>query len=216
MYQPHAPHHGFLFPVLLAGVLVMPAPSLGFVDVWIDPGHGGPDAGNPGYSGLAGGREKVLNLEVSNVLHTRLGQIGYSSLLTRNGDNNPTKVRRADMATGRASNDLGELEVGQMLISVHMNSTVQSVFGTETYYPPYKKFGWVLDGYRVDSTFAYEIHTGLMNGATSAFIGCNTDRGRKLPRQVDRLKEYSRIDECLGRNVSGGTRPRLSWGRSVL
>ena len=39
---------------------------------------------------------------------------------------------------------------------------------------------------------------------------------RKLPRQVDRLKAYSRVELALGRNVSGGTRPRLSWGRPVL
>ena len=39
---------------------------------------------------------------------------------------------------------------------------------------------------------------------------------RKLPRQVDSPKEYSRSEVGLGRNVSGGTRPRLSWGRFVL
>ena len=76
------------------------------------------------------------------------------------------------MATGRASNDLGELEVGQMLISVHMNSTVQSVFGTDNLdHPPYKKFGWVLDGYRVDSTFADENSHRFDEDATSVFIG---------------------------------------------
>jgi N-acetylmuramoyl-L-alanine amidase len=82
MDKHHDRHHGFLLSVVLAGALAMPASSLAFVDVWIDPGHGGGDAGNPGYSGMADGREKVLNLEVSNALHTRLGQIGYSSLLT--------------------------------------------------------------------------------------------------------------------------------------
>jgi hypothetical protein len=39
---------------------------------------------------------------------------------------------------------------------------------------------------------------------------------RKLPRQGDRLKEYSRVGSCLGRNSRGGTSPRLSWGRSLL
>jgi len=39
---------------------------------------------------------------------------------------------------------------------------------------------------------------------------------RKLPRQADRSIGDFSADEGLGRNVSGGTRPRLSWGRSPL
>jgi hypothetical protein len=39
---------------------------------------------------------------------------------------------------------------------------------------------------------------------------------RKLPHQVDTAKLDSTGIPCLGRNVSGGTWPRLSWGRSVL
>ena len=41
-------------------------------------------------------------------------------------------------------------------------------------------------------------------------------RIRKLPRQADSSKGDWPAAECLGRNVSGGTRPRLSWGRSPL
>ena len=37
---------------------------------------------------------------------------------------------------------------------------------------------------------------------------------RKLPRQADSSKGDWPAAECLGRNGSGGTRPRLSWGRS--
>jgi putative transposase len=39
---------------------------------------------------------------------------------------------------------------------------------------------------------------------------------RKLPRQVDTSKLDSAGALGLGRNTSGGTWPRLSWGRSVL
>jgi len=177
MHQHRALHRGFLLLFLLAGVLVNPTASAAFVDVWIDPGHGGTDPGNPGFSGLPDGREKVINLEVSNVLHSRLGEIGYSSLLTRNSDNTTmTKVRRADIATGLAANDLDQIEVGQMFISVHMNSGPSTAFGTETYYPPYKKFAYIMDSYRVDSTFAATIHSNMMTGANLAFLGCNNDR----------------------------------------
>ncbi len=39
---------------------------------------------------------------------------------------------------------------------------------------------------------------------------------RKLPRQVDTGMGDSQALVGLGRNIRGGTRPRLSWGRSVL
>ena len=39
---------------------------------------------------------------------------------------------------------------------------------------------------------------------------------RKLPRQVDSGWGDCPGDERLGRNINGGTRPRLSWGRSWL
>lgn len=38
----------------------------------------------------------------------------------------------------------------------------------------------------------------------------------KLPRQVERVEVDSWGAVGLGRKASGGTRPRLSWGRSVL
>ena len=39
---------------------------------------------------------------------------------------------------------------------------------------------------------------------------------RKLPCQADHSNGDCTADEGLGRNVRGGTRPRLSWGRSPL
>ena len=48
-------------------------------------------------------------------------------------------------------------------------------------------------------------------------LGLMYEHGRrKLPRQVDTAKRDCPADEGLGRNMSGGTRPRLSWGRSLL
>ena len=39
---------------------------------------------------------------------------------------------------------------------------------------------------------------------------------RKLPRQVDSAKGDWPVDDGLGKKVRGGTRPRLSCGRSLL
>src|SRR5262245_33381644 len=96
----------------LVSCLPSATPARGIVDVWIDPGHGGTDPGNLGFSGNPSGYEKVLTLVVSNALYNRLGQIGYCALLTRNGDTNPTKILRADMASGRASNETRRAGLG--------------------------------------------------------------------------------------------------------
>lgn len=169
---------------LLSTLLVIPAVVGAQIDVWIDPGHGGEDPGNLGYSGNPDAYERVLTLEVSGVLGSRLGQIGYSSLKTRNGDNYPDLIQRAEMADGSEPNDLDEQEPGQMFVSVHMNSAPAAVFGTETYYPPYKIFSFDIGSYRVDSTFAATIHTNMMTGANLAFLGCNNDRHIKKAGHV--------------------------------
>ena len=72
----------------------------------------------------------------------------------------------------------------------------------------------VADGFRdrgVSVAFSYN-PTPL----TGAIHGVLAESGRKLPRQADSSKGDWPAAECLGRNVSGGTRPRLSWGRSPL
>lgn len=161
-------------------LIATPSTLLAQVDVWIDPGHGDQDDGAPGYSGQPDGREKILTYEVSSLLYSRLGQIGFSSLKTRNGDNYPTLDRRALMASGNAPNDSGQQEPGQMLVSVHMNSAKTATpFGTETYYPSWKTYAFTIDVIRTDSTFAEAIHSGMMTGANLAFLGCNSNRGVK-------------------------------------
>ena len=55
------------------------------------------------------------------------------------------------------------------------------------------------------------------DGTTGSVVGeVTVESTRKLPRQADSSKGDWPAAECLGRNVSGGTRPRLSWGRSPL
>jgi len=46
--------------------------------------------------------------------------------------------------------------------------------------------------------------------------GLELSEMRKLPRQVDTSHGDFPGEVGLGRNISGGTRPRLSWGRSWL
>lgn len=183
---------------LLAG-----QPGWAQVDVWIDPGHGGDKPGNLGFSMIPSRYEKVLALQQSERLETRLSQIGFTSLKTRNGDNNPSFQRRADMAAGLATNDLGQQEPGQMLAIIHMNAGPPSALGTETFFANYKRYSRRLDAYRVDSTFASIIHCDLMTGANTAFLGCNDDRGVKCkPHFVSRRSRVPAvyIEVCFSTN----------------
>ena len=78
-----------------------------------------------------------------------------------------------------------------------------------------------LGDWRDPITWRPEIFTDL--AARSDFyvsLGFNPaltgDTPRKLPRQVDTAKRDCPAVVGLGRNVRGGTRPRLSCGRSSL
>ena len=55
---------------------------------------------------------------------------------------------------------------------------------------------------------------GVIDSRRETLLGrkCN----RKLPRQVDTSKVDFTGASGLDRNATGGTWPRLSWGRSVL
>lgn len=171
----------------------------GQVDVWIDPGHGGGDPGNPGFDGVAAHREKHVCLEVSQVLSSRLSQIGYTSLLTRNGDHDVSKEDRAAMAIGLVPNDEDQAEPGQMQVGIHMNAPLEAgnavPFGTETFFPPYKKYSRLIDSYRVDSSFAYVVHSCLIQNTPAAFMGCNDDRGVKYA--THRVTKKARVPSIL-------------------
>lgn len=61
-------------------------------------------------------------------------------------------------------------------------------------------------------------HVDCLHGKPPFYGSVSRNRAclRKLPRQVDTAKRDWPVDEGLGRKVSGGTRPRLSCGRSLL
>jgi N-acetylmuramoyl-L-alanine amidase len=185
---------------VIVTMTVIPRAAVAQVDVWIDPGHGGPKPGNLGYSQIPARYEKALALAQSERLESRLIQIGYRALKTRNGDNNPSFQRRADMASGLATNDLDQQEPGQMLSIIHMNAGAPSALGTETCFANYERYSRRLDAYKVDSTFAAIVHCDLMTGANAAFLRCNDERGVKCaPHWVSRRARVPAvyIEVCL-------------------
>src|SRR5437762_4540012 len=73
---------------LVSAAMPRPSRAQATVDVWIDPGHGGPDKGNPGYDKVR--VEKNIALQLSAHLYNSLGAAGYSSYITRLSDYYPT------------------------------------------------------------------------------------------------------------------------------
>lgn len=99
------------------------------ITVLIDAGHGGPDNGATGFSGL---KEKNVNLSVSLYLEQLLKNRGFNVIMTRKSDLGLTLGERVNRAE----------EAGvELFISIHANASANNKFasGTETYYYQNKK-----------------------------------------------------------------------------
>lgn len=79
--------------------------------VVIDPAHGGADTGARGANGVA---EKDIVLEFARQLSTALQAEGFSVVITRQGDTDPTADDRATIANSQADS---------IFISLHVAST---------------------------------------------------------------------------------------------
>lgn len=88
----------------------------------IDPGHGGVDEGCTNGAVL----EKDINLEIAKLAETKLEELGYRVILTREEDGYITKEDRVQMA-----NELG----ADLYVSIHQNTYEDpEVAGIETWY----------------------------------------------------------------------------------
>ena len=112
--------------------------ELSDVCVVVDPGHGGPDTGAIGRSGLT---EKETNLDIALRVRRLLEAAGARVLMTRTDDSACIPYNRANREEHRAellarcavANEGG----ADLFVSVHANAretNPQSVRGTETYY----------------------------------------------------------------------------------
>ena len=171
----------YLFVLTLVLLSAFVEPAYGQLDVWIDPGHGGPKPGALGANGSALPNEKELNIGVAGYLETDLTALGYFVYRTQNSDTtNFSLEQRRKIANGELGNDFGIQLPCQLFISIHMNEWEdEAVFGTETYYATAKYDGKSKYAYREDSTAAEEIHADLMTHANVAFLFCSKDRGIK-------------------------------------
>ena len=173
-------------------------PALG---AWIDPGHGGTlsPVGAPGIDGDAPPNEKHLTLAVSLVVKSRLGQLGYLSLLTRNSDHDLGRTQRTLIAAGKADNDEGEREEAVVFVSVHMDGVDDSTqFGTFIIFPGADKiFKKSKRSYRVDSTLAWYMDPALQSNAAAAFLGCHDPRDLRQDVEQIQVLHASQIPSVL-------------------
>ena len=99
------------------------ASSLAGKVIAIDPGHGGSDPGAVGVTGL---QEKIVNLEVSLRVASKLRSLGANVVMTRDTDVFIPLAQRVAIA---------EAARAHVFISVHSNAHPSSqIGGTETYY----------------------------------------------------------------------------------
>lgn len=159
-------------------ILSTASPCRAQVVVWIDPGHGGWEPGAVGINGDAPPNEEHLTLQVSSVLQSRLAQIGWLSLMTRNSDIYWTKTRRTQIAAGQRPNDLGDTEMGTCCVSIHMNGLDDTTrFGTKVVFPATKAFSRWRRGYYSDSLLGRDVYNALITNTPAAFMGCNSGEG---------------------------------------
>ena len=92
--------------------------------IFIDPGHGGVDAGAAGPSGVL---EKNINLEFARVLAETLTAGGHSVKLARTDDYFLDLAPRAELA-----NEWG----ADLFVSIHCNTSTPAARGTETFSYP--------------------------------------------------------------------------------
>lgn len=110
------------------------SPDLAGKRIAIDPGHGGPDTGAVGPTGLT---EKEVNLSISLTLRERLETAGAEVVLTRYTD---TAVTPGSDTSGEleARVQVSEAARADVFVSIHNNAVgsgdPRRAAGTETYY----------------------------------------------------------------------------------
>jgi N-acetylmuramoyl-L-alanine amidase len=122
----------------------LPRPN-GRMVVIVDPGHGGPD---PGAVGISGIQEKEIVLDISRQVASLLEKQGVQAILTRNDDRDLGLEPRVQMA---------ERANATVFVSIHANAISMSrpeVNGLETYY------------YQSGSRLAEVIHRNILQGTS--------------------------------------------------
>ncbi len=146
------------------------------VDVWIDAGHGGRDPGNLGASRDPARQEKQLVLAVSRHFRQALDRRGYDALLVRDDDRFLTLGQRSRIANGEIPDADGRQARGRLVVSLHLNGSIPSVVGTESFWARAKARAAHADSWREDSAVATAVHAGVAQALGRIYGTCSADR----------------------------------------
>lgn len=159
--------------------------------VMVDPGHGGPDPGNPGLYLPNGQVEKDVNLAVGRLLRAELERRGLGARLTRNRD---TLIDLSDR--GRLCGTDCDL-----FVSLHVNAMdggrrQRHVNGVETYF--------LSDAKTEDQRRVAKMENDAIRFETADPIGAGGDLGfiiRDL-QQNEYLRESARLADLVQRKLA--------------
>ena len=109
--------------------------------ILIDAGHGGMDGGTSSNNGTV---EKNINLSIAIKLKTKLQNLGYEVVMTREDDKglylNSGTIRSKYMEDLRNRCNLKESSNCDMFVSIHLNYFTQSKYkGAQVWYSTYKE-----------------------------------------------------------------------------
>ena len=112
-----------VFSLFFAGRGVLPASGEHKNVIVIDAGHGAPDGGAVGKSGIP---ESEINLKISYLLQKELTERGYEVIMTRSGEKGLYKSENASVKEKKREDMKERLRIANksradLFISIHMN-----------------------------------------------------------------------------------------------
>lgn len=159
--------------------------------VMVDPGHGGPDPGNPGLYLPSGVAEKDINLTVGRLLRAELERRGLDARLTRASD---TLIALDDRGP-KCGSDC------DLFVSIHVNAMPQGrrqkqVNGVETYF--------LSDAKTEDQRRVAKMENDAIRFESATMSGASGDLGFILRdlQQNEYLRESARLADLVQRKLA--------------
>ena len=108
----------------------------------LDPGHGGSD---PGAVGLAGNREKTVNLAVALRVKALLDKAGAKVVMTRHDDRDVFGPNASAVEELKARATIANVKKADIFVSIHSNAAAnRNADGTSTYFYQKTRYDYLL------------------------------------------------------------------------
>ena len=165
--------------------------------VVLDAGHGAPDGGAVGISGVL---EKDINLKIAKKLQHLLEQSGTYVIMTRSDDNNIApdekgKIRDIKRADLKARRDFKNTPNADIFVSIHMNKFPEQKYkGAQVFYARSPQNGKAL-GEAIQKSFAENLDPANTRAAKAADNSIYVLKDSKIPSVIAECGFLSNPDE---------------------